>query len=32
MIHTDGEIFANATNNVTELTVKVLPEAIQLIV
>ncbi|MFV1858959.1 MAG: diacylglycerol kinase family protein [Anaerolineales bacterium] len=32
LIHTDGEIFANATNNVRELTVQVLPEAIHLIV
>ncbi|MFQ5942738.1 MAG: diacylglycerol/lipid kinase family protein [Anaerolineales bacterium] len=31
LIHTDGEIFANATNNVRELTVRVLPEAIRLI-
>jgi len=31
LIHTDGEIFANSTNNVRELTVKVLPNAIRLI-
>jgi YegS/Rv2252/BmrU family lipid kinase len=31
LIHTDGEIFANATNNVRELTVKVIPKAIRLI-
>lgn len=31
LIHTDGEIFANATNNVRELTVKVLPKAIRLL-
>lgn len=31
LIHTDGEIFANAANNVRELMVQVLPEAIQLI-
>lgn len=32
LIHTDGEIFANSTNNVQELSVKVLPEAIRLLV
>ena len=31
LIHTDGEIFANSTNNVRELAVKVLPNAIRLI-
>jgi YegS/Rv2252/BmrU family lipid kinase len=31
LIHTDGEIFAHATNNVRELTVKVLPKAIRLV-
>ena len=31
LIHTDGEIFANATNNVRELTVKVFPKAIRLL-
>ncbi len=32
IIHTDGEIFASATNDVRELTVKVIPGAVQLIV
>jgi YegS/Rv2252/BmrU family lipid kinase len=31
LVHTDGEIFANATNNVRELTVQVLPKAIRLV-
>ena len=31
LIHTDGEIFANATNNVRQLTVKVFPDAIRLV-
>jgi diacylglycerol kinase family enzyme len=31
LIHTDGEIYANAATNVRELTVEVLPEAIHLI-
>ena len=31
VIHTDGEIFANASTNVRELTVQVLPEAIHLV-
>lgn len=32
LIHTDGEIFANATNNVQELTVEVLPQALTVII
>ncbi len=31
LIHTDGEIFANATSDVRKLSVKVLPEAIRLV-
>jgi diacylglycerol kinase family enzyme len=32
LIHTDGEIFANATTNVQELTVEVIPQALKVIV
>lgn len=32
LIHTDGEIFANSTSNVQELSVQVLPNAIRLLI
>jgi len=32
LIHTDGEIFANATTNVQELTVEIIPQALTVIV
>ncbi len=32
LIHTDGEIFANATTNVQELTVELMPQALKVIV
>ena len=32
LIHTDGEIFANATTNVRQLTVEILPRALDLII
>lgn len=31
LVHTDGEIFANSSTNVQELTVEVIPQAIQLV-
>ena len=31
LIHTDGEVFANATTNVQELTVEILPKALKVI-